>query len=113
MSHLPAAWQCERHTAPDGVVRLVLQGELDLEHAASFDDELSAALADASTVLVDLAALDFMDSSGIHVLMAARERAQATGTRLLLVRPPERVHRLFELTGTTTAFQFVAGNGHA
>ncbi len=47
-----------------------------------------------------------MDSTGLHVLLAADQRSHQNGHRPTLRRGPEAVHRVFELTGTTISFEF-------
>jgi len=81
-----------------------LAGELDVEKA----DELRAKLDEAlsgpgvTTVLVDLGAVEFVDSTGLGALMAAYNRATAAGQVLRAVDIPTRVERLFAITGTLT-----------
>ena len=63
----------------DGTSIVRMSGELDLASS----DRLSALLAELSdrTVVVDLAGLTFIDSSGIAALVAAKDRLQSAGTR--------------------------------
>ncbi len=95
-------------TDRDGTVRLVLRGELDLAVA----DELRRAVADAfattpPTVLIDLSGLRFIDSTGLRVVLEARELAAESGVELQLRRGPREVQRVFSLTGTEDALPFV------
>ena len=50
-------------------------------------------------VVVDLAAVTFMDSSGLAVLVQARQQCQGSCRRLLLVHPSPPVIRLLEVAG--------------
>jgi anti-sigma B factor antagonist len=96
----------ERRDHPDRWV-LALYGELDLASCPLVADELEAAeSAGARHVVIDLGGLEFMDSSGVHALMEANQRSLANGHRLSLLRGPRTVHRIFELTDTTSAFWF-------
>ena len=83
----------------DSVV-LRLHGELDMATSPALDRALTAAFDGAgSSVVVDLARLTFMDSTGIAVLLGARRRADEIG-RSLVVRSPRRpVLKAFRLTG--------------
>ena len=91
------------------VVRLF--GEFDLSAFEQVDELLAAALRDRdSDVLVDLRALEFMDSSGIRALLGAHGRAEAIGARFSLIRGPEPVHRVMELTGLDRRLHFVDGS---
>jgi anti-anti-sigma factor len=74
-----------------------MSGELDLASS----DRLSQLLAELGdqTVVVDLAELSFIDSSGIAALVAAKDRLQTAGRELLLTRPQPNVERVLEMTG--------------
>ncbi len=73
-------------------------GEVDLDTA----DQLAAGLeACHGTVVLDLAGVTFMDSSGLGTLVRARNRLLSEGGALLVRDPSKRVRRLFELTGLT------------
>ncbi len=81
----------------DGVCVVRMSGELDLASA----DRLASLLAELSetTVVVDLAELTFIDSSGIAALVAAKDRLGSTGRELVLTRPQPNVDRVLEMTG--------------
>jgi anti-sigma B factor antagonist len=91
-----------------GAVRIALRGELDLAHAYTFDEELRRVEESRPTVVVlDLRDLSFLDSCGLARLLAARRRARRAGHRLLLVRGPKAVQRLFALSAVDEAFEMV------
>lgn len=77
---------------------LRLVGEIDLACA----DELSGALDEAvragGDVTLDVAGVEFMDSSGLHMLLRAARDLQGKGN-LVLRHPSEAVRRLLDLTG--------------
>ena len=50
-------------------------------------------------VVLDLAAIVFLDSTGIHLLFEAQERAETSGRQFVLRHVPGHAHRLFTLTG--------------
>ena len=60
------------------------------------------------TLTLDLSELDFLDSTGLHLLMRLRGRCEAQGLDLKLVPGPPGVQRLFEITGTDAQFTFVS-----
>src|SRR5262249_42523260 len=92
-----------------GVVRVGLRGELSLERAYEFDEELRIVEArHPSCVMIDLRELRFLDSSGLSRLLAARKRARRNGHRLLLIRGPRTVQRLLALTGVAETFEIVS-----
>jgi anti-sigma B factor antagonist len=97
----------ERLTDGKGV-RIALKGELDLEHAYTFDEELKRVEAlGPGCVCLDLRELAFLDSCGLARLVAARRRARKAGHRLVLVRGPAAVQRVFQLTAVNEAFEIV------
>ena len=91
-----------------GAVRIALRGELDLNHAYTFDEELRRIEdSDVTCICLDLRELTFLDSSGLARLVAARRRARKAGRRLVLVRGPAAVQRVFQLTAVDEAFEIV------
>ena len=92
----------------DDAVKIALKGELDLEHAYTFDEELKRVEAlDLRCICLDLRELTFLDSCGLARLVAARRRAMKVGRRLVLVRGPAAVQRVFQLTAVDEAFEIV------
>src|SRR3954454_15688320 len=92
-----------------GAVRIALHGELDLAHAYTFDEELRQVEATRPPCIVlDLRGLRFLDSCGLARLLAARRRARRAGHRLLLVRGPAAVQRVFALTGVGESVEVVS-----
>jgi anti-sigma B factor antagonist len=83
----------------DGHTIVALTGELDLAVAPKLESCLSDLdLGPGDTLVVDLSGLEFLDSSGLRVLVVAHQRAEHEGFRLVLVRGPAPVARIFELT---------------
>ena len=86
-----------------------LAGELDLGGAPRLEDELRRAEAtDASSIVVDLQELEFIDSTGLRLLLMAAERSRDSG-RLTLIPGPPQVQRVFELTDLVARLPFAAG----
>ncbi|WP_329459318.1 STAS domain-containing protein [Streptomyces sp. NBC_01497] len=81
-------------------------GSLDDENASLLDDALEKAdREDARLVVVDLSGVSFADSTVLHVLLRARGRSR----RLVIAGPLSAVvERLFDVTGTRSAFTFAA-----
>ena len=59
-------------------------------------------------VALDLRPLDFLDSSGLRVVVLANERLDENERRLVLVRGSSTVQRVFEITRMTERLDFVA-----
>lgn len=91
-----------------GPVVAVLRGELDVAHAASVAASLAVIASRDCEVIVDLAGLEFMDSSGLAALVRARKHAQHAGKDLLLAAPQQQVLRLLTVTRLVEAFLIYA-----
>ena len=92
-----------------GVATVVLGGELDIATAPLLD----ATLADVErngtgTVLLDLARVQFIDSTGLRSLLSARQRAEAAGRKLRLANLPVDVERVFDVTGVRRIFDIAS-----
>lgn len=84
----------------DSGVRVRLSGELDIATAGRAEEELRRAEAGEPAVLaIDLGGLTFMDSTGLRLIVAAHTRARDAARRFVVVRGPDPVHRVLELTG--------------
>jgi anti-anti-sigma factor len=84
----------------EGAVRLALAGELDLGSAPMLMAELHQARAAHRSVVLDLSQLDFIDSTGVHVLIDAARSADRDGWEFTL--SPElspQVAYVLDLTG--------------
>ena len=74
---------------------VALAGEIDLYTAPRLQSELAAALAgaDPARLVVDMSAVEFCDSTGMNVLLAAHRRASEQGGSLELAAPGPRCGR--------------------
>ncbi len=88
----------------DGHVVVVLGGELDLVDAADVEAALVTAAAREPEIIVDLAALAFIDSSGVAALARGRKHARQAGGDLLLAAPQQPVLRVLAVTGLIDNF---------
>jgi anti-sigma B factor antagonist len=77
-----------------------ISGELDLASSPALQEELDrAAAANSQMLIIDLRELDFMDSTGLSVLVRAHQRIEEQGRQLAMVKGPQQVQRLLSLTG--------------
>jgi anti-anti-sigma factor len=86
-----------QQTSEGDLLRIALQGEMDLANAECAASILGEALRSDQRVVVDLAKLEFLDSTGIALLVDA----MANGGERLSFLPSEHasVQRLLTLTG--------------
>jgi anti-anti-sigma factor len=93
----------------DGSLRLVLRGELDLATAPLLKAALVEAEAGSSELIViDLADVPFIDSTGLRALVEAHLRSQQNGDRLRISGGSEQALKLFKLAGVLERLPFVA-----
>lgn len=112
MSPLPTARRDERRrctpfalsesTRP-GWREIRVEGELDLAVAGRFKVVLDRAAAGDTDTMVDLGRCEFLDSSGLALLVRARERMASEGCRLCVRNPSQQVLRLLSVTGLVAA----------
>lgn len=102
----PEPFACET-SIEAGKARARPIGELDLATVPMLDERLRALVgARPRELVIDLAALTFIDSSGLHLLIKWSERAAAEEWSLILLPGPRVVQRLFELAGVQDMLPF-------
>ena len=83
----------------NGLVHVALVGELDLSTVAKVQEELRRVEATSPpTLVMDLSKLTFLDSTGLRCIITADERAREEGRRVVIVRGPDPVQRVFAIT---------------
>jgi anti-anti-sigma factor len=82
-------------------------GELDLATVEALERKLVRAEAsDAEAIVLDLAGLSFMDSTGVRLLLQASARSRADSDRLTLLRGPAPVQRVLQISGVQDMLPF-------
>jgi anti-anti-sigma factor len=90
-------------------VVLPLTGDLDVAGATLAQKRLlGSTLRPGDQLVVDLSGLHFMDSTGIRLLLQAREHALRHGAGFAIVRGPETVMRVLALVGLDEQLDVVA-----
>jgi len=88
-----------------GAPAFLLTGEVDVAMAPRIARELSAHAAEhVGDVVIDCSDLEFLDSTGVQVLVDLQQRLQAEGRRLDLVDLPEQTRRVLEIAGLAELF---------
>lgn len=86
---------------------LILSGELDLASRPLLDEALAGVGRERIEALVlDLSGVSFMDSTGLHAVLVAKDLCTRRGCELLFVRGSTQVQRLFELSGVLPQLKF-------
>jgi anti-anti-sigma factor len=100
-------FRVETHTN-GGVTTVAVSGELDLVSSPALEQALERVGAtEGDLVLLDLRGLEFMDSTGLHLLVKAQQNAQESGRRFAVIRGSEQVDRLLNLTGVAELLKIV------
>jgi anti-sigma B factor antagonist len=90
------------------VVRLL--GELDMAATFRLEPELERLSrdGDVAALVIDLEGVEFMDSSGLGLLLATQQRLGTEGVRFVLANPSDSARRMLQLTGVADALTVTA-----
>lgn len=92
-----------------GIRALAVQGELDMDTAPALERKLDeAASEDGASLLLDLASCEFIDSTGIALIVRAWQRVDRDASgggsgRLVICCANDQVQRLLDLTGVDSS----------
>jgi anti-sigma B factor antagonist len=93
----------------DGVTVLSAHGEIDVATAPQLRQEIvEIASAGSGPLVIDLEGVDFLDSTGLGVLVSGLKRFRTLGSDVLLVLTKTRILRVFDITGLTQVFAILA-----
>ncbi|MCU1346522.1 MAG: anti-sigma-factor antagonist [Acidimicrobiia bacterium] len=96
-------------TTDDGGRRIIaVAGEIDVHTCSELEDAVRKGYGSGGTqVVLDVAGVGFIDSSGLRSLITLQQEAAATEGALQLRSPSRPVLRLLEVTGLTSMFPVV------
>ncbi|MDR0384269.1 MAG: STAS domain-containing protein [Christensenellaceae bacterium] len=85
----------------DNVLYISLEGELDEASAEFTRSNLDACLdnSHAKQIVIDLAKLSFMDSTGIGMLIGRYKKMKTKGVPIFISNPSSHADRIFKMTG--------------
>ena len=108
MSNPP--FRCSTRIAGSTIV-IDVAGELDIATAPQLREVLLELVIGqgSQTVVLDLSALEFVDSTGLGLIVGLRRRLVATGGELVLWRPTNRVARVIEISGLSEFMRIETG----
>jgi anti-anti-sigma factor len=100
------SWGADRlriHRGIDGDGHVVeLHGEIDMGTVGPLNAQLLELAADGTPLEVDLFGIDFVDSTGLRLLIGIDREMARSGLRLVIRRPSEQVRRLLEITALSS-----------
>ena len=84
---------------------IAVSGEIDVATAPQLRECLHRVIAEGgSTIVLDLLAVTFLDSTALGVLVGALKRCRELGGELHVVVADPRIMKIFEITGLTNVF---------
>jgi anti-anti-sigma factor len=95
------AFGLTERTLERGCHEIQIEGELDLSVAEQLQAAIDRARAEHDQVLIGLQRCEFIDSTGIAVIVHAHSRMAEEGRRLTVYGATSQVHRVLEITGLT------------
>lgn len=90
-----------KHRLHNGTLYVILSGELD-EHNANYVRKTMDGLFDmrmCNQVIIDLSEMDFMDSTGIGVLLGRYKILKEHGVPIFICNPSTQAEKIFKMTG--------------
>jgi anti-sigma B factor antagonist len=84
-----------------------ISGEFDISAAADLERQIRPIEDQVPVLLVDLRGVSFLDSSALRLVVALDAHARTRGRRLVIVRGPEEVQRVFRITRLDHQLEFV------
>src|SRR5215208_347992 len=95
--------------APDhDVVRVCPAGEVDLATVGDIRERIDEMIARGFTrITLDLRGVTFLDSTGVRLVLELSAASSADGWGLAVIKGPDPVRRVFELTGVERLVPFV------
>jgi len=90
--------------AEDGQLLVALQGELDADNTSAFLQRVKAAHEAPAELVIDVANLEFIDSSGLSAFLKLRDTVIAGGGSFAVTGPTPAVRRVFDIAGLLDVF---------
>jgi len=94
--------------AIDGGTLIAISGEIDFNAAPELRNALQSATKNAKKLIVDLAQVPYMDSSGVAVLVETLQTQRRNGNQLILCNLQPKVVGIFEIARLDMVFTIVS-----
>jgi anti-anti-sigma factor len=108
---VPRAFTVQLQPRAD-VALITVSGELDIASAPEFEQALDQIRSEQTKlVIVDLRKLEFMDSTGLSIIVRAHQRLSESDCELTLIKGQPQVQRLLDLTGVADRLRLVSEPG--
>ena len=116
---VPTPFDVQTEVLEDGIRAFTVKGELDLNTAPQLEKPLESAVAESngdSSILIDLSSCEFIDSTGIALIVRAWQQVDRDGDaggKLVLCCPNDQVQRLLKITGVESSISMHRGREDA
>lgn len=84
-----------------------IEGRFDVSCHKSFSDAYTDKLTSVSTVVMDLANLEYIDSSGLGMMLMLKEKAAAEKADIQIINPSAGVMKIFKTTNYDKLFNII------
>jgi anti-sigma B factor antagonist len=102
-------FRAELEQLSDGLGLVVLAGEVDIDTAPQFKQAIKGAIdGGASNLIIDMAAVTFIDSTALGILVSGVRDVRQRDGALAVVCTEDNINRVFELTGLNRIFAICA-----
>ncbi|MBV1757866.1 MAG: STAS domain-containing protein [Dethiosulfatibacter sp.] len=91
----------------DKKVKIVPVGDLDIVNSKAFKDEVLTLMEENQEILIDGEKLDYMDSTGLGVLISLYKKAKSTNSKIYLTNLKPNIYKLFDITGLNNVFEII------
>lgn len=101
----PATFEVRTEELEDGIRALAVHGELDMDTAPELERGLEQALSESdASIMLDLSACEFIDSTGIALIVRTWQQLEKeAGRKLVLCCNNHQVRRLLKITGVESS----------
>jgi len=89
----------------DGTTIVAVGGEIDVYTAPKLRDKITELVADGTyTIVIDMESVEFLDSTGLGVLVGGLKKVRAHDGSLELICTQDRLLKIFRITGLAKVF---------
>ena len=86
----------------NGITKVVLEGRLDIQGAASVDLQMNVIAGSKKAVLLDMQNVSFLGSMGLRALVAPARALKGRGGKMVIFGPNELVEKVLKTSGVDT-----------
>ena len=99
--------ELETSTLENGITKVSLSGELDIDGALEIDDEFKEIAEANKNLVVDLSDVSFIASLGIRTLITAAKQTSSNGGKLVILSPQPNVEKVLRESRVDTLIPII------